>query len=138
MKNKTILDGLLENEKAIPKKTTIKLSYSVTKTKQNVKKIPTVLIICDEHSVKVKPWLDEFNCPLLLVIRNTYLQTEIDMIGISNHALFSFESDGKFIGASLIGINVDAPLQFFNTSKLILIAPKDLKLSSLLILNINY
>jgi hypothetical protein len=52
--------------------------------------------------------------------------------------VFSFEEDGKFIGASLLGENGASSIQFLNLGRLILIAPLKMNLTSHSIIHLKY
>jgi hypothetical protein len=138
MKNTQIKKGNSKKEEPSTKQTTIKLSIAGLKTKPLPIQINAAIVKCSSHSIKIEPLLNEFKCPILIIIDHPNLQTQIDMTGVSNQTILSFEEDGKFIGASLIGKSISSPIQFLNLGRLILIAPLNMKLYSNAITKITY
>jgi hypothetical protein len=138
MKNKTFKKGISTKQDPYTNQTTIKVSILGVKGKSTVMALSTVITPCNSHSIIIEPLLKEFKCPILLVVNHPNLQTQLDMTGVSNQTILSFDQDGVFIGAGLIGKNGDAPMQFLNLGRLILIASMDMHLTAQSIICINY
>jgi hypothetical protein len=138
MNKKSIKKSNLKKEKPEFNRTSIKLIIKDQKAKSFEKQLDVITKSCKSQSIIIVDLLKEFNCPILLVVEHIYLQTQLDLTGVSNHVIFSFEEDGKFIGASLLGENDASSVQFLNLGRLILIAPLKMNLTSHSIIQIKY
>jgi len=138
MPKKTSKKPILKNENLGLKQIPIKLSIKDTKSKTNLVPLNVISVSCSSQSIEIDPLLKTSKHPILIVVNHAFLQTQLDLTGVSNQAIFGFESDGKFIGASLLGKNGVSSVQFLNLGRLILIAPLKLNLTSRSITKINY
>jgi hypothetical protein len=138
MIKKTSKMPIHKNEKIVLDKTSIKLSIKDTKSKTNLIPLDAIKVFCNSQSIEIEPLLQEHKSPILIAVNHAYLQTQLDLTGVSNQAIFSFESDGKFIGASLLGKNGASSVKFLNLGRLILIAPLKLNLTAHSITHIKY